>query len=151
MKDKNVTICRYFSPERVNGSHFRCFAFTSSHTPPTVLTAACCRANADIWALGMVPLSLSLLPISFTNACVQVLFECWMGRYPFLQPGQELRDLDEEDVRTSSYCNITHRRLSMFAGAGVHRRRQRAQRSISRVIRHAHGRSDETLPAAMPG
>ena len=47
-------------------------------------------------------------PISFTNACVQVLFECWMGRYPFLQPGQELRDLDEEDVRTSSYCNITH-------------------------------------------
>jgi len=50
----------YFSPERVNGSHF--------------------RANADIWALGMV------------------LFECWMGRYPFLQPGQELRDLDEEDV-----------------------------------------------------
>ena len=41
---------------------------------------------------------------------MQVLFECWMGRYPFLQPGQELRDLDEEDVRTSPYCSLTHRR-----------------------------------------
>ena len=34
---------------------------------------------------------------------LQLVFECWIGRYPFLQPGQELRDLDEEEV-LHTYC-----------------------------------------------
>jgi hypothetical protein len=46
---------------------------------------------------GALPVSAtSLLPL--IAAHWQVLFECWLGRYPFLQPGQEPSDLDEEDV-----------------------------------------------------
>jgi serine/threonine protein kinase len=33
---------------------------------------------------------------------LQLVFECWIGRYPFLQPGQDLRDLDEEEVKSSA-------------------------------------------------
>jgi serine/threonine protein kinase len=33
---------------------------------------------------------------------LQLVFECWIGRYPFLQPGQDLRDLDEEEVNSSA-------------------------------------------------
>ena len=40
-------------------------------------------------------------PMPALTFLLQLVFECWIGRYPFLQPGQDLRDLDEEEVKSS--------------------------------------------------
>jgi hypothetical protein len=49
-----------------------------------------------------------------TAVSSQLLFECWIGRYPFLQPGQHLRDLDEEEVSPHAPIHNFARELRSF-------------------------------------
>jgi serine/threonine protein kinase len=89
----------YFSPERVNSSHFRCAPCTSVAVvdPPTHNSE--CQGQRGRLGFGHGAPNPYHHSLHFTwISCVQVLFECWIGRYPFLQPGQQPCDLDEDEV-----------------------------------------------------